>query len=334
MGCVKMKAGDKTKQDAFLCSVSGLMFNNEFGKLRAYLRAADKNKQEKYNTLAPQTQELVNIFGPQNAMKRMQMAIKRDKYRPRNMTRFQFAAMDYLDKVAGKFSTFDVALRKMQRDGTAARDVRKYISKNVNNQQEVIDYYLHHISDILRRKKQLVRQAIASGSTGDLEPWNTLFRTIADEMQHRMKIDDVMLDVSVVDNKRQARYFSTPMRAAVKSCVENGGNGFHAKLQDMVDNRGISYIVINRGGIVRAYPKSGGADLFRKMLSTFAHEYGHFVDDVAPEYGMIGAQQVLVSNKVYVQSDDDYEQYMKNPLELSSRMVGDYVYKHLSGHNK
>lgn len=63
--------------------------------------------------------------------------------------------------------------------------------------------------------------------------------------------------------------------------------------------------------------------LFASIVASFSHEYGHFIDTIAPQHGALGTEFELYNGGIYDRSS--HEKYMSHPTEISSHKIADVV---------
>ena len=278
--------------------------------LKQYMAAkteAQKNKlAEKFVFEIP---IMLKKFPPEILIERLEKAIALDKYRPRNLSVYTFANLRDLDYIDGEFSTFDSDLRDMLKNGEDTIKIKEYATKLSYNRRNVAKQYAADIIKILNQNPKLKNAAIASGATGDKEPWHALLQRITDRLRTMMGIE-TNATVRVVDSWDELpTYFPRPQ----------AGDITYGQFVEYYKNQDASKmyyeIQINRGLL----SKLSRGDLFPHVIATFAHEFGHVVDHDAPNKGALGEQKAKVSEKLYKPIDVNQEHlYYINPTEASS----------------
>ena len=281
--------------------------------LKQYMAAkteAQKNKlAEKFVFEIP---ILLKKFPPETLIERLEKAIALDKYRPRDLSVYTFAKSRDLDYIGGEFSTFDSDLRDMLKNGEDKIKIKEYATKVSYNRRNVAKQYAADIIKILNQNPTLKKAAVASGATGDKEPWRALLQRITDRLRTKMGIE-ANATVRVVDSWDELpTYFPRPQAGDITY-------GQFVKYYKNQDASKMYYeIQINRGLL----SELSRGDLFPHVIAAFAHEFGHVVDHDAPNKGALGAQKAKVSENLYEHIDVSQEHlYHINPTEASSDVI-------------
>ncbi len=264
----------------------------------------------------PELRALHNVFGRNEMVRRMELAIEKDKYRPHNMRRFDFVASPDLDYVGGDVSTFDADLSWAVRNGVDDYSLRRLAAGNIVNLDEVVTKYASDWMTILQSHPIMVKQIMKNPQGIDKEQLMWIFQTFVADMLKRQGIKYPHLYVYVVDDWAEAPEGSVD-KNVLNADVSVGG---FFKLFKTGDSDVLkSIIVINRAN----QPHKDNFDLFVKLINALAHEYGHFVDQIFPNRGMLGAQVETVGKKVYIEGtqQEDVEKYHDNATEKSSSAI-------------
>ncbi|MBD5388647.1 hypothetical protein HDR63_00110 [bacterium] len=246
------------------------------------------------------------------AYDRATLAQKLDKYRPRNMPAEAFALSPDLEYVVGPFSTFDGRLAQMIRNGAPQQMIQDYIINALPNLQTVAMQYATDTmaaADDMRPLCDMIRH---NGAQMPKMMLTTFFQQMAQIMNQRMDISNPVPTVVVVDSWNEL----PPVFAALPSSESDIVLGRHATgLRN--DGSPINVIIINRGNIVKHVGPRG--DIYTWLMITFAHEFSHYVDTVAPHRGALGAQATALHNE--------------DVMEHSAHSIDQVVQRVMSGRN-
>lgn len=264
----------------------------------------------------PELRALHNVFGRQEMVRRMELAIEKDKYRPRNMRIFDFVASPDLDSVGGEISTFDEELSWRVRNGHSDNSLRQFSAGNVVNIDEVKTKYASDWMAILQSHPRLVNQIKKDPQGIDREQLMGIFQTFAADMLKRQGIKYPHLYVYVVDDWSQV-----PDGIVDKNILgaDVSVGGFFKPFKTIDSKIEKSIIVINRA----KQPHKDDFDLFVKLINALAHEYGHFVDRKFPNHGMLGGQVASVGQSIYQDGTkaQNINVYHDNATEKSSYAI-------------
>lgn len=244
-----------------------------------------------------------------NGNERVALATKLEKFRPRNMPKEVFLGSPDLEYIDGPFSTFDGHLSRLVHSNASSTDIENYMSQNIPNLGPVAVQYVKDVLDSINEtpKHDMIRQWIWDAPTGVLQAF---FRLVAMNMIQRMEIGFKDLVIRVIDSWAEVPPSMVPDpedRETTYGCYARG----------ISHGKEIGLMLINRGNMMaRVSPKIKDS-LYVAMVMTFAHEFSHFVDDVAPNRGALGAQ---IST-----------QERKDICELSAHTIGDAVKYYMLG---
>jgi len=298
------------------------------GALEKYSAANGTTRAAMHDALDDDTKSLISEFGLDGAIRRMRRALELDDMRPRDLSIYQFVRSDDLFDVAGAFSTFDAKITKMQKKGASPKKLREYLSGALRNKTEVALEYIRALKDFVEKNNALYKEARANTTHGDRASLARFLQKLADAMRGDFGLDAVPLDVVVLDSWARAPDF---LRRVIK---DSEGKQLYGLLAEMPRPDGtMGYAVfINRATRVRHCTDANLGDAFNMICGTFMHEFGHFVDKVLPNYGMVGAQKIAAGEKIPANANKDYEEYKHNPTEESSMFIAAAVRGHLKKH--
>lgn len=263
---------------------------------------------------------VVDEYGMDKAAARISRALELDMYRPRDLPIFEFIMSPNLESVEGEFSTFNSKLARMMRDGADDDILRKYAYDNTHNLVEVSVNLLRAFTKSVDKHRDLFDSLCEIGANVDVKMWNKFFITIASDVGEQFNIpDDVGLYVRVIDSLENA-----PQDIRDRHSPDDKWLGYEDEVK-LSTKPGMKYheICINRKNIIELFEKKngrapGGVELMRTMMSTFAHEFGHFIDKAIPNRGAVGPQKMSIAKKTHVGFEESKQAYRQNPTEKSS----------------
>lgn len=258
-------------------------------------------------------------FTPDVLINRITQAIMLNKYRPKNMEFADFVFSSDSDYVGGDFDTFDRELSMDIRNNESADKIRdKFNFATVNRFMMAKQFANDWIRRLLKHPK-LVKAAHMA--TFDKQPaiYNKLFQALINDFCDEYQMPRNTIKVQVVNKWDDNMHLKT--------------DAFHQTILPRTDNLGIlnkklpvsklrphtsaektSLIVLNVTKIRNSLkPKE---NLFDKMVSIFAHEIHHGLDELKPRFGALGSQIKEIDNKIYDISNT--KSYMSSATERSS----------------
>lgn len=262
--------------------------------------------------------DLLDIFintpeTPSGIIPKLEMAIEKDKFRPRNQSLIWFALNPDLEYINGDFSTA-MPGRKVtkQTDQDALRTV---LSKTLSNTQNVSKQYA---SDIIYSLNEILEDHIQSALNGNLYAYETILTTIAQDLteNHGDKNAFVRLEVEVSPDHGPSK--TTAGRHLVLTNKKTGVK----KHKIIIYLNNIKYMLnkVSKKFAV-ASPTEQQQMIFTEVIATFAHEFGHVIDRANPNRGALGAQTSHIGEQIYDKSTR--KKYLSNPTEVSSHKIED-----------
>lgn len=262
--------------------------------------------------LSPEIWVMANSSSPQEMIKKLELAIKLDKYRPRDLFIEMFAIHTDLEYVGGEFSTYNPHLAKMMRDTVAPQQILDEILMDIHTScLQVAEQYALDWQYVIRKNQIMMMHAKKQGKTGNKDAMELFLDSITQDMLALYGIPGNLLAVKVVDSWNQVP----------KHMRNNLDKQAYAILTTF---KGTSYaeIHIHRQ---RIYNNSRETDKFCRVISALAHEFGHYIDEIKPNRGALGEQKAYLGNLF-----DDVADYEDKPTEESSACIGEIVYRKLS----
>ncbi len=268
-------------------------------------------------TTNPEIMALRNTFGTAEMVRRMELAVAKDAFRPRNMRIFDFVASPDLDYVGDAFSTFDAKLSRAMKQEKNKDILRRRNAASVTNVDEVKQQYKNDWMAVLKSHPRYVRQVIDNAHEMDADRLSDIFQILADDVLRRMGIEYEWLYVYVVDDWQDAPQGLVPpdiLNARAKI------GGFYIPFKTVDSPLEKNAIVLNRS----VHPRGNNFDLFIKLIDSLSHEFGHFIDDMFPQYGMLGAQINNIGSRIHQTGTEEGKQdlYHDNATEKSSFAIG------------
>ncbi|MBR5574962.1 MAG: hypothetical protein IKV93_00255 [Alphaproteobacteria bacterium] len=262
--------------------------------------------------LSPEIWVMANSSSPQEVIKKLELAIKLDKYRPRDLFIEMFAIHTDLEYVGGEFSTYNPHLAKMMRNMVAPQQILDEILMDIHTScLQVAEQYALDWQYVIRKNQIMMMHAKKQGKTGNKDAMELFLDSITQDMLALYGIPGNLLAVKVVDSWNQVP----------KHMRNNLDKQAYAILTTF---KGTSYaeIHIHRQ---RIYNNSRETDKFCRVISALAHEFGHYIDEIQPNHGALGEQKAYLGNLF-----DDVADYEDKPTEESSACIGEIVYRKLS----
>lgn len=319
----------KTKTKDFENAAHRLTDNREVENARAkyellkkYARArSDATRKKIWSELGPDARRLVVEFGVTDALRRLSRAIDLDASRPRNISLYQFAGDSDLDYIGGEFSTYNKILFDMERAGASSLSIKHATVADMKNRHNISAQYADDIIDILAANKDAVRMVINVGMGPRIWTWTGLLTILNNEMCKKMGIRD-SLSVMVLDDW-------DCMLPTLRTPGRSYSNTFALYMNHYTTPDKLNHVIyINRRRIYESLMPgpNNNIELFVNIISSFAHEFGHFVDTVAPNKGALGAQKQNISAMLYTQIEQaGIAEYKANPTEASSKEIEFHV---------
>ncbi|MBR1380107.1 MAG: hypothetical protein IJ560_00755 [Alphaproteobacteria bacterium] len=284
-----------------------------------------------------------NKFSVDEFIARIKRAIRMDRYRPRNLSVFQFAYRDDLDFIKGEFDTFNNDLaRKMKRDENAA-DIRDDFDKLTVNRYYVSYQFAHDWIRRLNKYPELVMAAKNATTQDEIAAYSALFSELTSDFCNEYNIDPHTVFVSVVTDWNTAvsrprgldktygicmQAFTMVLPSNMSRAEQDAEFKKFQRAPSKYPNAKPAVKVVVNIAMVKSAVKAGDV-LFYHMISVFAHEMHHALDRLGPRMGAVGPQVMVADEKTYITSEENIDEYKKSATELSSYTVQSLVLKQL-----
>jgi len=311
--------GGIMKKDTFLSAARNIEIEDikkQIKLLQQYRDAADdSSKSDIESKFSQELKIMITKKSPDELITRLTTAIEKDEFRPRDMSVYMFALSPDLNYVVGKFSTFDAELSQMLRHSTPPKEIKKYMTDKTYNRRNVAAQYVSDFMQILDAEPDLQKIAIKCGRAGSARQYSEVMEKIAHKLCDKMEVS-ATLTVDVIDSWDDVRQYLPPADADKYTFAR------HCQMQTS-EGKTFHAIFINRTMIYERKIK-GQTDnaLFNEMIANLAHEFGHFIDEVAPNKGALGAQKSVAGVSLYEQMNPEREdEYHINPTEASSDVI-------------
>jgi len=338
--------------------------------LKAY--AAAKTKAEKDDLLqqmrsfdlGPHALLTKQNYDPMDLAARIEKAIQLDQYRPKNMPILQLAVSDDLDRIGGKFNTFDEKLSRMIKNNEKPEKIRdrfkggtynvhmlaKQFSadwiRRLNNHKDLVDiarktdekYFAdaqNHWVESIERYPETVENP---GEEKIIAAYNKLFEALNEDF---CKEYDCMIDAKLVkdwatsdqkpndlvlDGFHNKSWLLTYPKNLPETERQKMREDFLKDAENHPNSRKKSIVRVNFSHL--AY-KNDPQDLFYILVSVFAHEMHHALDFQHARQGALGPQIQQIDDEIYVPRRDDEKAYRESATEISSYEIEHELFKQL-----
>ena len=281
-------------------------------------------------------------YSPETLAMRIAAAIKLDNYRPRNMSLFQLAISNDLNHISGKFNTFDSKLSRMaQSQKNLNKILDRFDSATINR----IDLAKQFANDWIRRINQHPDLALAaqkSRGKNAIDAYNNLFNALRDDFCREYKLDPESVLIEVIDGWDNS--VIRPEDTSEVNGFTNSGyilefpkdtsSGEIDKLyQEFLKSpethpmaKQQHWVIID---LYNCRANRGHTTVFNQMMTTFAHEMHHALDNLLPRAGALGPQVRKIDKETYHTAAKNINSYHKSATERSSYAIGDELMKRL-----
>ena len=308
--CTTIRIMNK-KQNLVWWANTDRIVNKAVGKIRKYQETQNPaGRSALLKQMSPEIQVMIRFWSPQDAIEKLRMAAQKDQFRPRDLSIEMFAMRDDLEYVGGAFSTYNYEISKMWRKDTPADEIKFVIREEIQNNLRPVAYqYGEQIARLMNKHEKLAGTATNSLRHRNPSAIGIFLQTLANDMKFELGLHNYTLKIHVVDS----------------------WNHIPRRLWNSVDNDTFAiidfdsrktWIHINRRTIFADRDKKYK---FNAIVATLAHEFGHFIDWVAPDMGALGAQKAVLDSGLYDEKD-----YYSNATEESSAMIEKIVYQKLN----
>ncbi len=306
--------------------------------LQQYQNATTDDARAKiHSELYIETQTLLENNPVDLVIKRLQEAIAKDAFRPRNMTLHQFVRHPDFRYVNGEFSTFDPELSRQANGGMTPYELRRHLNKhkvNRNGLFSVVDQYITDWSELIAKYPDERAIVTESGADGDVAWYDEYCNRLAQEMRNKMGIQHHLL-VRVFDSWADAH--NTTGLDITNARSTSCGFCWWGQITKPEKYRGTRACVIylDRQALYRKLQELANTrtktGLYNEIMGCLAHEFGHFVDGAAPNKGALGAQLAHVANRISLPPDstEDPNAYVIAVNEACCRTIQKYLKEEL-----
>ncbi len=282
--------------------------------LQRYTKA--QTDEERLNILKMMDEDLLNIFiaqkeTPTSIIPKLEMAIKKDQYRPRNQSLIWFAINPDLKNITGEISTFTRGIKVTPKNADKLRNIFGQTLSNIKN---ISKQYAEDI--IFSLEDDIPKDIIQSALEGNIFSYNVLLTTIARDLSklYTSNTNPIRLEIEVLPENVQKKtlkglHITTKNK---KTEIET-----HKIIIFLENIRNI--LIKNNKAYIKASKEQQKQIVFAEVFAVFIHEFGHFIDRTNPNYGALGTQVSKIGHKIYDASTE--EKYLSNPTEISSRSL-------------
>lgn len=307
------------KKDVFLSAARNIEIENvkqQIELLQQYRDVRDDSvKSDIESKFSQELKIMITKKSPDELIARLTAAVEKDGFRPRDMSVYLFALSPDLNYVGGEFSTFDAKLSQMLKHGAPSKQIKKYMTDKTYNRRNVAAQYVSDFMQILDADPDLQEIAIKCGRTGSAREYSEVMEKIAHKLCDKMGLS-ATLTVDVIDSWNDVRQYLPP--------TDSDKYTFAKHCQMRTSEGKMFYAVFLNRAMIYERKLKGQTDkaLFYEMIANLAHEFGHFIDEAAPNKGALGAQKSAAGVLLYEQMNPDREdEYHINPTEATSDVI-------------
>ncbi len=331
------------KKDSFNQATRALKQHDEYLKLRGdlpfsapspkldalktlallYAKKPDHPVVHENESLYPELAALRGAYGIPEMIRRMEMAIAKDDFRPKDMRLLDFAASPDLDSITDDFCTFDInvsrAYRKYKHGLISKDELRRINTASITNAFEVVTQYEKDWSAILAAHPKYTRQLITRSMDIPTKKLTKILTTFMMDMYKRQSIIPANPHLLVVDDWDEAPTGWIPDKIKKSKTI----SGFHTYIE--LGGKWINLICLNR----RKHKATDSLSMFIELMKSLAHEYGHVIDRCVQlsVRGMLGQQRATIDREIYQENTDGEhkQEYQDSATETSSYDIGDHL---------
>lgn len=270
-----------------------------------------------------------NYYTPKYLITRLEKAIKKDKYRPKNLPIISFALEKDLDYVNGEFDTFDLELSQMSKNEKDHNKIREKFIKATRNINVLAKQFSNDWIRRLKNHKDLVDAAKHATEKNAVNVYQELFDALTKDfcLEYKCKIRTVVVlnweDCAIRPEKysdETCGYQATYNNAFFADGLsETQIKKLRKKADAEPEKFKISVVIVNIGNLRKFYSRP--QELFYKAIGVFAHEAHHALDFQKSRQGALGQQVYDIDSKTYVLFSEDAKANVASATELSSYKI-------------
>ena len=278
-----------------------------------------------YENLSEETKRLLAQNGNDisKARQRLNLAAQNLEYKPGNQTLGDFIFSPDLESIGGEYSTWNSELSKLKKDVVTKQangeDATQALAKLRSAASDAVDarlieqnavFYKENIARILASDEDLLKQFnnFENLSHGEKERF---IRTFINRQGTNLGVSEDV-EISLI-----SKFPDDPEKIGMCCGVNN------------VTGKRIIYI--SEDNLIKA----GKGSAKNGLIAAPSHEYGHFVDGVDPNKGVLGSQVSDISKNFYGKTSnktlEGWLTYTSRPTEKSSFPIGYIVRDDFSG---
>ncbi len=289
------------------------------------IRITPEQMKEYYQALAklaglPSIKYLQETLGDEELRNRMQRAVTMLDLRPGDMGFLEFVAHPDLKYMDGEFSTYDAKLARNFKSKNVSKSKKlAELAKRIVYQNDIAREYATRWLELTKPDSKLMAPLIANGLSMSADEYAQKLQGLVYLMMTAQGIIYDDMTVTVVDS-----WADTPkdvQETAIDHTTPDGSNDSVA-ICTITPSKSPKHaprttIYINRKRAYDSLPREckNNRELWIEMVSALAHEYSHFIDNLLPNLGAMGAQKSHIRNKLYNTKPKTMEEYYSNPSE-------------------
>lgn len=212
-----------------------------------------------------------------------------------------------LPYIGGRFSTFDYELANMKKHNMPTHLI--HARANDLTKDSVFNHAEKLANDIIKLmlSKKFINLVKFFEKSGSVTYYSAFLTAFAEDLAARERIKE-RVTVIMLETWDDAPEF-------VKQLKETNYRvkGFYLRLK-LKNTKEVSQIFICKSCL----DASENQEIFLETLSVFAHEFGHFIDSVAPDCGALGAQIMAYCGYPTTKTQAEY---LEIPTEKSAYKV-------------
>lgn len=320
-----------TKDTQYSSNLEVIQAKYQVELLRQYQSATTDEMRDKIKSqLCYETNYLIEHNPVAIVIARLEDAIAKDAFRPRNLTLYQFATGSDFQYINGEFSTFDAKLSRMIKNNVPADELRRYLNKNLNQPAciNVADQYVADWSELIAKYPNERIAVTNAGMSGDTTLYEEYCDKLAREMRDKIGIEHYV-KVCVFDSWADA-HNTTGLKLTESM---NTSTGFCTLAwitkPEKAKGKTCYVIYIIRKKLYELLRNKTNPELYNDMMGMLAHEFGHIIDAASPNKGMLGAQTANIAGNVYEAPAKDSGAYAIAVGEVSSRTIQKFLIEKL-----
>jgi len=260
-------------------------------------------------TLPSMIYQTLENNGRASALERIRELERVVKYVPQNFDIYSLLEVNSdLPYIAGKFSTFDYELANMKKHDMPTHLI--HARANDISEKSVFHNAEKLANDIIKLvlSKRFINTSKYLEKSDSCVCYSAFLTALAEDLAIQRKIP-ARVSVFMLETWDKAPKY-------VKKIKEDGYKfkGIYIRRHGINGNEEISEIFICKSCLDAKTTEK----IFFETLSAFAHEFGHFIDYVAPDRGALGAQIMAYCG---YQKTKTQTEYFDTPTEKSSYKI-------------